>query len=39
MRPVEKAYMDAIMGLKAMQEWMQSAAVESEVIHHAEVHV
>lgn len=39
MRPVEKAYMDAIMALKAMQEWMQSAAVESEVIHHAEVHV
>ena len=39
MGPVEKAYMDAIMGLDAMQEWIRSAANESEVIHHAEVRV
>lgn len=38
MGSVENAYMDAIMGLDAMQEWMLSAANESEVIHHAEVH-
>jgi hypothetical protein len=31
--------MDAVSGLDAMQEWIQSAATESEVIHHAEVHV
>ena len=34
---VGKAYMDAIMGLDAMQEWIESAAGESEVIHHAAV--
>jgi len=39
MGPVEKAYMDAIAGMDAMQEWIRSAANESEVIHHAEVHV
>lgn len=39
MGTVEKSYMDAIMGLGAMQEWIQSAAIESEVIHHAEVRV
>jgi hypothetical protein len=39
MGPVERAYTDAIMGLDAMQEWIQSAASESEVIHQAEVHV
>jgi glutathione S-transferase len=37
--PVEKAYMDAIMGLSAMQDWFRAAAIESEVIHHAEVRV
>jgi glutathione S-transferase len=35
--PVENAYMDAVVGLDAMQEWLLSAAKESEVIHHAEV--
>ena len=35
---VGRAYMDAILGLDAMQEWLRSAAVESEVIHDAEVH-
>jgi glutathione S-transferase len=39
MGPVEKAYMDAMTGLAAMQEWLQSATDESEVIHHSEVHV
>ncbi len=39
MGPVEKNYTDAIMGLDAMQEWIQSAADESEVIHQAEVHI
>ena len=34
---VGKAYMDAMMGLDAMQEWIESATVESEVIHHAAV--
>lgn len=34
---VGKAYMDAILGLDAMQEWIEAAAVESEVIHHAQV--
>ena len=38
MGPIEKAYMDAVMGLDAMQEWILSAANESEVIHHSEVH-
>ncbi len=37
--PVERAYMDAIMGLGAMQEWIRSAASESEVIHDAEIRV
>jgi hypothetical protein len=31
--------MDAMTGLAAMQEWLQSATDESEVIHHSEVHV
>ena len=31
---VGRAYMDAVMSLDAMQEWMESAAGESEVIHH-----
>lgn len=39
MGPVEKAYMDAIQGLDAMREWLEAAATESEVIHHAEVHL
>lgn len=34
---VGKAYMDAVMSLDAMQEWIESAAVESEVIHHPQV--
>ena len=38
MGPVEKAYMDAVMGLDAMQEWILSAANESEVIHHSVAH-
>lgn len=38
MGPVEKAYMDTIQSLDAMQEWLEAAATESEVIHHAEVH-
>lgn len=36
---VGKAYMDAIMGLDAMQEWNRSATGESEVIHQSEVRV
>ena len=36
---VGRAYMDAVMGLDAMQEWNRSAAGESEVIHHSEVRV
>jgi len=39
MGPVERAYMDAITGLDTMQEWIRSAADESEVIPHAEVRV
>jgi len=35
---VERAYVDAVMALDAMQEWIRAAAQESEVIHHAEVH-
>ncbi len=34
---VEKAYVDAILALDAMQEWVDCAANESEVIHHSEV--
>jgi glutathione S-transferase len=39
MGPVETAYMDAITGLDAMQEWIRSATNESEVIPNAEVRV
>ncbi len=38
MGPVERAYMDAISELDAMQEWILSAANESEVIHHSVAH-
>jgi len=37
--PVERAYVDAITALGAMQDWIRSAAEESEVIRDAEVHV
>lgn len=37
--PVEKAYMDAISGLDAMQAWMRAATEESEVIRDAEIRV
>jgi glutathione S-transferase len=37
--PVERAYLDALAGLEAMQEWMRAAAEESEVIGEAEIRV
>lgn len=37
LEPPERAYMDAIWGLDAVQHWMREAADESEVIHNAEV--
>ena len=37
--PVERDYVDAVMRLEAMQEWMSAAAEESETIHHAEIRV
>ena len=39
MGAVERAYMDAITGLDTVQEWIRSAADESEVIPDAEVRV
>ena len=35
----ERDYADAVWALDSVNAWMQAAAVESEVIHHAEVHV
>ena len=35
--PVERAYVDAVLSLDAMKEWMRDAAAESETIHHAEI--
>lgn len=39
MGPVERAYVDAISELDAMQEWNLAATNESEVIHHSEAYV
>lgn len=36
---VGRAYMEAILGLESMQEWIRSAAGESEVIHASEVRI
>jgi len=36
---VERAYADAVWALDSVQAWMQAATDESEVIHHAEVHL
>ena len=36
---VERSYADAVWALDSVKAWMQAAADESEVIHHAEVHV
>ena len=37
LEPSERAYVDAIWALQAVQQWMREAADESEVIHNAEV--
>ena len=36
---LERDYADAVWELDSVKAWMQAAAEESEVIHHAEVHV